>query len=398
MKTATIGLLWHSVNSDNLGVGALTASHIPIIRRVAATFGLSVRFKIFGWRDPRPAYVVGPDIEMHAIRARDLVRPGGLYGALQDCDLVLDISAGDSFADIYGAQRFAYNLLSKLVVLAARRPLALAPQTIGPFDRWWTRALAVFVMHGARRVVTRDALSSAYLKTMGLADKLLEATDVAFRLPYDRPTKPRNGVTKVGLNISGLLYNGGYSRNNAHGLALDYPALVDRLCAYFVGRTDCELHLVGHVNSETNSVEDDYRVARRLTERHPGTVLAPMFADPSQAKSYIAGLDFFAGSRMHACIAAFSSGVPVMPMAYSRKFSGLFGSLGYDHVADCRELDTDGACQMVIDAFSRRGQLRVDLEAALARAEAKLSAYEDFLHHTLKELAWNTQNASSLRA
>ena len=41
------------------------------------------------------------------------------------------------------------------------------------------------------------------------------------------------------------------------------------------------------------------------------------------------------GARMHACIAAFSSGVPVVPMAYSRKFEGLFGSLGYDRTVDC---------------------------------------------------------------
>ena len=41
----------------------------------------------------------------------------------------------------------------------------------------------------------------------------------------------------------------------------------------------------------------------------PGTVLAPRFSTPSEAKTYIAGLDFFMGARMHACIAAFSSGV-----------------------------------------------------------------------------------------
>lgn len=396
--TINVGLLWHSVNSDNLGVGALTASHLALLRDIATELEVPLRFRIFGWRDPRPAYVAGPDVEMHAIRPRDLLNPGGLYDAVRDCDLVLDISAGDSFADIYGTRRFAYNLLSKLVVLAARRPLALSPQTIGPFDRWWTKPLAALTMRGAQRVVTRDALSSDYLKSMGLGHKLIEATDVAFRLPFDEQRQPRSGKTKVGLNISGLLYNGGHTRNNSHALTLDYPALADRLCAYFAGRADCELHLVGHVNSETNSIEDDYRVARLLAEKHPGAVLAPVFADPSQAKSYIAGLDFFAGSRMHACIAAFSSGVPVVPMAYSRKFLGLFGSLGYDHVADCRELNTDDARDAVIGAFSRRGQLRVDLEAALARAEAKLSAYEDFLHHTLKELAWNTQNASSRRA
>ena len=44
---------------------------------------------------------------------------------------------------------------------------------------------------------------------------------------------------------------------------------------------------------------------------------------------------------MHSTIAAFSSGVPVVPMAYSRKFNGLFiDTLGYDHMVDLK-VDTD---------------------------------------------------------
>ena len=35
----TIGLLWHSAVSDNLGVGALTVSQIAIVEKVAAEIG-----------------------------------------------------------------------------------------------------------------------------------------------------------------------------------------------------------------------------------------------------------------------------------------------------------------------------------------------------------------------
>ena len=53
----TIGLLWHSAVSDNLGVGALTVSQIAIVEKVAAQIGVGVRFVILGWRDPRPGWV-----------------------------------------------------------------------------------------------------------------------------------------------------------------------------------------------------------------------------------------------------------------------------------------------------------------------------------------------------
>ena len=43
-----IGLLWHSMNSDNLGVGALTVAHIVILREIAAGLGLDPQFGILG--------------------------------------------------------------------------------------------------------------------------------------------------------------------------------------------------------------------------------------------------------------------------------------------------------------------------------------------------------------
>ena len=46
-------------------------------------------------------------------------------------------------------------------------------------------------------------------------------------------------------------------------------------------------------------------------------------------------MDLFIGSRMHACIAAYSSNVPVLPLGYSKKFSGLFSeTLKYPFLID----------------------------------------------------------------
>ncbi|MFW6028024.1 MAG: polysaccharide pyruvyl transferase family protein [bacterium] len=385
VATLTIGLLWHSVNSDNLGVGALTAAHLAIIDGVARELGIAVRYKVIGWRDPAPAYITRPDVSLAPLRSRDVLRPGGLYAALRQCDVVLDISAGDSFADIYGTRRFAMMAISKAVVLLARRPLVLSPQTIGPFERQWARALAKGLMRRARKVVTRDSLSVEFLQPFGLGDKLVEASDVAFRLPYEDPTGRDDGVVRVGLNVSGLLFNGGYSGGNMFALACDYPALARAMVGHFAGLPGCEVHLVGHVNSHHNAVEDDYRVAERLAAEFPGAVVAPRFADPSAAKSYIATMDFFCGSRMHACIAAFSSGVPVVPIAYSRKFAGLFGSLGYTLISDCRIQSEAEVLETVTMSFQRRGELKSQMERGRAQADARLAGYEAVLRDVLSE-------------
>ena len=68
----------------------------------------------------------------------------------------------------------------------------------------------------------------------------------------------------VGVNVSGLLYMGGYTGRNMFALACDYPALARALVGHFAGLPGCQVHLIGHVNSHHNAVEDDYRVAERL--------------------------------------------------------------------------------------------------------------------------------------
>jgi polysaccharide pyruvyl transferase WcaK-like protein len=386
------------MRSTNLGVGALTVAHMAILREAAAAVGRRARFVVIGWTDPMPPYASGPDIEIVELRMRDF-RPGAkLWRAVRRCDLVLDIGAGDSFADIYGGGRIWRMLLGQNIVLANGRPLVFAPQTIGPFERLWARRLALNVMRRARLVTTRDALSTGFAREMGFRGPLIEATDVAFRLPYDRPpARPESGQggpVRVGINVSGLLLNGGYTRDNMFGLKADYPALVRGMMGFFrdpaACGAECEVHLVSHVVAPLDSVESDLAAARALAAEFPGTVVAPEFATPSEAKSYIAGMDFFSGARMHACIAALSSGVPVLPIAYSRKFAGLFGTLGYAHVADCKAETAPEILGRLRAAFANRAGLRAEAEAAAAAALARLAAYEDAVRGAIAEIPANT--------
>ncbi len=379
----TVGLLWHSLNSDNLGVGALTFSNIAIVEGIASELGVDVRFRVFCWRDPGPMQMNRPNIEVCQLSTRDLLDPRKYFRQVRGCDMVLDISAGDSFADIYGGKRFRFNILSKMLVLIAKRPLIFSPQTIGPFNAPSSQKLAFQMMKRAKAVVTRDKLSSDYVRQLGI-NELIEATDVAFKLPYTQAAASVGKNVRVGINISGLLYNGGYDRNNMFGLKSDYRELSHKLLQHFTSIKGCEVHLVAHVISHTIEVEDDYRVAQKLAAEFPGVVVAPRFSNPPEAKSYISGLDYFCGSRMHACIAAFSSGVPVVPIAYSRKFSGLFGSLGYMHNTDCKTQSADDIVAEVAKGFHNRKQLAKEVAVSVALAHEKLNPYLDVLRSVMR--------------
>lgn len=119
-----------------------------------------------------------------------------------------------------------------------------------------------------------------------------------------------------------------------------------------------EVHLISHViDLNENAYDDDFRTSKLLHEKYPETILAPAFDTPIQAKSYISNMNIFIGSRMHSTIASFSSGVVTIPISYSRKFEGLFGSLNYPFVVNAKEEKTDSAYELVTKYIENKNEL-----------------------------------------
>ncbi len=381
-----ICLIMHSTRSDNLGVGALTVSEVAILRDCAVRIGCELKITVVDWKDARTPYVTGADIHVVDMDGRFLVSPSGFFKTVRQADLVIDIGAGDSFADIYGAGRLKRMFAMKFLTHIAGTPLVVTPQTIGPFTKGWSKVLAKLSLRLSKLVATRDAKSTAALRDLGYRGTAIEASDVALRLPFE-PGDKAAGKTRVGINVSGLLMAGGYTGKNELGIALDYPGLIRRLIAAFQDK-GAEVHLVPHVIVREGRMvmEDDARASAALVEEFPGTILAPAFDSPSEAKTYISGLDFFMGARMHACIGAFSSGVPVMPMAYSRKFEGLFGSIGFDRTVDCTSETGDVIFAKIMAGFEARDTIAEEVATALSNGREKLGLYEAALQDVIKNM------------
>ena len=149
------------------------------------------------------------------------MRKYGILGEVAASDLVLDVSGGDSFTDLYGVARFRQITAPKEIALRLNRPLVLLPQTFGPFDAAESRRTARRLIDGAALAYARDEESYTRLKML-LADRFDPArhrlgVDLAFGLPAREPDMLEPGVARllaaddasplVGLNISGLVAN-----------------------------------------------------------------------------------------------------------------------------------------------------------------------------------------------
>lgn len=305
------------------------------------------------------------------VRAR-IIGSNSALRAIANAEVVGDIRGGDSFSDIYGVRGFVMGSLPSIIALLLGKRLILFPQTYGPYSSKTPRFLARWILSRAGRILLRDKEGLDVVRTM------LEATDgnrnaefcpdVAFVLdpvpvkaPDIRPPLESNpDVPLVGFNINGLLYNGGYNRNNMFGLAMDYKSFVHRLAEEILSKTNAQLLLIPHTFTPLGHVESDPEapqcVLESLAPRFPGRVhLVFREYDQSEIKSIIGMCDFFIGSRMHACIAALSQGVPAVAVAYSRKFKGVFDSVGVGEVVvDARTTSADAAIDKIMKTFDER--------------------------------------------
>lgn len=306
-----------------------------------------------------------------------LIEKNETLAEIYRADLVAGICGGDSFSDIYGLTRLIYIILPLMLVNAMRRKLVLLPQTYGPFRGKISRVLAGHIIGSAKQTYARDHSSRA------LIDSLMHSQDVMFNhnfcydlgfvldpYPPDKFKAARTdflkqtGTVRVGLNVSGLLWMGGYRRNNMFGLKSDYKRTILALIESFMAMPNVKMLLIPHVLGAEPDSESDSVVCEQLfdmlqTKYASRVEMVRGNLNQSEIKYVIGRCDFFIGSRMHACIAAMSQCVPAVPIAYSDKFSGVMETLGKEIlVLDARKITSREIVSAVLACYRHRGEMR----------------------------------------
>ncbi|MEP6713737.1 MAG: polysaccharide pyruvyl transferase family protein [Ferruginibacter sp.] len=400
MKPLNIGLIWANPYSSNLGVSALSYSTLYLLENISKAKNIKFTYTILASSGPKNDTL---NLLDYTIEIKN--SPWDYNGSLKSFtklailgwdkiytlsmfDLIFDIGYGDSFADIYGIKRFRKINGSKWILRLLRKKTVLLPQTIGPFSSKEAKKDGTTSIKKMHLVLTRDKQSYDYVQKLLPGKKVYELIDVAFFMPYKKCLK-ETLKTKIGVNISGLLWNGGYTGDNQFHLKTDYRSLTQKTLNYFLSDEKNEVYLIGHVLGKNQEIpDDDWKALIQLKELYPKAIVAPIFTNPIEAKSFISGMDFFTGARMHACIAAYSTEVPVYPLAYSRKFNGLFGNtLSYNHYGDLVNLETDTVFNDMHAAFQKRLQLKNEIKNTLATYVCqKKSELINLMSNVIKDL------------
>jgi polysaccharide pyruvyl transferase WcaK-like protein len=407
----TLCLAGAAPDTGNLGVTALCYSvvsalraRVPEARVVVLDHGRGLRDAQLLMDEPSDGQLAYQ--RMGAVNSRRFHRPENLWnmrvrnwvrprrqqrlGEVSGIDAVLDLSAGDSFTDMYGARRFQTVMLPKRIALENGLPLVLLPQTYGPFRSDRVREQARQVTAAAAMAWARDPRSYESLSRL-LGESFdparhREGVDVAFLLapqpPSDAVRKPfeqwlaESDGPVVGFNVSGLLYNDAEAATQRYRLRADYREVVHRFMGKLLAETDCRIALTPHVVTPLGHAESDIdacaAAARHVAAADERLKVLPVLDDPRQVKWLIGRCDWFCGTRMHSTIAALSSGVPAAAMAYSIKTAGVFESCGlHEHVADLRHRSTGETAAHLWHSWLRRDAARSWLRRRLPDVQAR---------------------------
>jgi polysaccharide pyruvyl transferase WcaK-like protein len=218
------------------------------------------------------------------------------------------------------------HLLPLMLARALQRPYALCAQSIGPI-RYLRRFLRP-ILREAAFVTVRERISSkevaeiepkAHLSvTADLAFLLQPCSEKRLRALLEEQGLSQKQQTRIGVSASALL-----ATKFAKTHSKSYVEFMAELCDEIGDSFDAEVILIPHVFGPRAGSDDRETILQIVSRsRYKITAITTTYR-PEEIKAIIGTCDIFFGARMHANIAALSSNVPTLAVAYSHKSLGI---------------------------------------------------------------------------
>ncbi|MDA9306874.1 polysaccharide pyruvyl transferase family protein [Gammaproteobacteria bacterium] len=256
--------------------------------------------------------------------------PKKFVAFLQTIDIVLSVG-GDNYSSEYGFPSFLIGVDD--LAIKMNKPIILWGASIGPFTKNKNiETIMAKHLSNMSLITVRETLSEEYVKINLSLQNTMLFPDSAFSLqPKHVDLKSFwpivNQDRVVGLNVSPYLQRFGDN-------SVDYVNEFCRFIEALITEHNCSVLLIPHVIFRSNTSEDDLSILRkiylRLNHLTAKVSLLENQHDSAQIKYIIGNCKYFIGARTHSTIAALSSFIPTLSIAYSVKARGINKDL-FDH-------------------------------------------------------------------
>jgi len=249
--------------------------------------------------------------------------PSKLRDEINSVDAVLSVG-GDNYSLDYRLPSLLMGI--DRLAMKLNKPVFIWGASVGPFEAEPDFVPAVREhLAGMSLIFARESITYNYLTNTLKLSNVVQMADPAFTLKKEYvdtasfwPQESKNGV--VGLNVSPLIER--YKKNRQ-----DLRAETIQFIRNVVAKGFSVL-LVPHVipldgSEKNNDAVYMGNILSEVEDLGDSVTLMPAHFNASQIKQVNSQLRYFIGARTHATIAALSSGVPTLSIAYSVKAKGI---------------------------------------------------------------------------
>jgi colanic acid/amylovoran biosynthesis protein len=263
-----------------------------------------------------------------------------LFKAYANADLVISCP-GNIFVTMGKVGLpFLVSAYTVAYALIMGKPLYVMPQSIGPLNRWWERALVKLLYSRARLIFVREPISLRLAGEIGLPRaKLHLVPDLAFvytSAPLEEAAELLKEVVGqlegplVGVTVINRLIR--YIDNEVWE---QYEKSIAYALSKFIDKYGGSIIFFPQVTGPT-AKEDDRVASRRIVAKmgNPSSAIViekPLL--PNILKAAYGLMDIFIATRMHSAIFAISMKVPTLLIGYLHKVMGLAQMLSLEEWA-----------------------------------------------------------------
>lgn len=293
---------------------------------------------------------------------------------LADSDVFVSTD-GDVLGEDYGLFPFLWRVYFLSLGLVLKKPVVIYAEGIGPFHSKIGKFVARHFFDRCAYVSVRDEISLRYLKEIRVKVPVFLAADSAFMLPVANNValnlRRNEGSALIGIAVSKLATQYGFGSKGGNPYQ-EFLELMGRIIDWLVEEHTATVILIPHVIQIGRDDLETAKDIKRSVKNKSFVTIADRNLNAIELKGIISNCDLLIASRMHASIAALSTGIPVVGIAYSHKMKGIFSMLGIESVIDIRDLDwkiTDILSQMLRGSSAIKSDISDKIEEAKERAE-----------------------------
>lgn len=299
---------------------------------------------------------------------------------IENADIVISIT-GENIND-RTRHVLPFLLFTYWLAISLKKKMVIFPQSIGPLNRNWTRAMTAFVLKRCALVVGRDQFSMKELAGLGVPKSISQfCPDVGVVQPYVSSEEAKRilqaqGITHNHKKLIGI----SVSRPKEEGIAnIDHLAIVSDAIKRSFPPADTHI-LILPANMPLNDKDrgdlGECEAFKAAIPEYDTSILTPRIYRPEEYKGILGLVDLFITSRMHVAILATMAGTPTITLNTQRKLAGYMSNIGQaDYSLNLADLTSESLRTVIGAALAELDAIRERLNMAAREMEQEINRF-----------------------